>query len=240
MPSCTPCKAKAALRSDVPEKANMSGFRRDLGLRLISFLAWITMHVLGHTARFQVVGYEKVQEFVKARRGFILALWHGRTLLPIHYCRGMGIWAITSLSRDGEIQTRTVSRFGYRIIRGSTGRGAIKAALTACKKLEEGGILAITPDGPKGPANEVQQGIVFMAKRVGCPIIPIGVGARPRKLMHAWDSYALPAPFARCALVFGDPIYLTDSDSEEPAAADIKTAINDVQRQAQLMVKEGC
>lgn len=206
-------------------------------IRLVSFLACGLMRIIGCTARFQVVGYEKVQELVKSGKGFILAVWHGRTLLPIYYCRGMGIWAITSLSRDGEIQTRTVSHFGYRIIRGSTGRGAVKAALAACKKLEEGGILAITPDGPKGPPNEVQQGTAFMAQRAGCPIICIGVGASPRKLMGTWDSYALPMPFAKCALVFGDPIYIKPED-ESPENR-IKTALNDVQQQAQNMVEEG-
>ena len=206
-------------------------------IRLVSFLACGLMRIIGCTTRFQVVGYEKVQELVKSGKGFILAVWHGRTLLPIYYCRGMGIWAITSLSRDGEIQTRTVSRLGYRIIRGSTGRGAIKAALSACRKLVEGGILALTPDGPKGPPNEVQQGIVFMAQQAGCPIIPIGVDARPRKLMNAWDSYLLPAPFAKCALVFGDPIYIEPGD-ESPEDR-IKTALNDVQKQAQKIVEEG-
>lgn len=205
----------------------------------MSFAAWALMHILGHTARLKVIGYEQVTELVQSGQGFILAVWHGRTLLPVHYCRGMGIWAITSLSRDGELQTRIVSRFGYRTIRGSTGRGAVKAALAACKRLEEGGILAITPDGPLGPANEVQPGTIFMAQRAGCPIIPIGVGARPRRLMRAWDEYLLPLPFAKCALVFGEPIRIGKDEAIEPYQGLLKKALDEVQTQAQLMVKEG-
>jgi hypothetical protein len=152
----------------------------------------------------------------------------------------MGIWAITSLSKDGEYQTRIVSRFGYRIIRGSSRGGGIKAALAACKKLREGGILAITPDGPLGPPNEVQEGIVFLAQHAPCPIIPIGVGVRPRKILPVWDSYALPMPFARCALVFGEPIYIPDGAEHMTAAREtIRSAVDDVQRQAQLQVREG-
>ena len=211
----------------------------DRKLGLISLAAWTLMHIIGHTARFKVIGYERVTELVKSGRGFILAVWHGRTLMPVHYCRGMGIWAITSLSRDGELQTNIVSRFGYRTIRGSTGRGAIKAALAACKRLEEGGILAITPDGPKGPQHEVQPGIIFMAQRAGCPIIPIGVGARPRRLMKAWDEYLLPLPFAKCALVFGEPLTIDKDEPIEPYQESLKEALGEVQTQAQLMVKEG-
>ena len=211
----------------------------DRKLGLISLAAWTLMHIIGHTARFKVIGYERVTELVKSGRGFILAVWHGRTLMPVHYCRGMGIWAITSLSRDGELQTNIVSRFGYRTIRGSTGRGAIKAALGACKRLEEGGILAITPDGPKGPQHEVQPGIIFMAQRAGCPIIPIGVGARPRRLMKAWDEYLLPLPFSKCALVFGEPLTIGKDEPLEPYQESLKEALGEVQTQAQLMVKEG-
>lgn len=211
----------------------------DRKLGLISLAAWTLMHIIGHTARFKVIGYERVTELVKSGKGFILAVWHGRTLMPVHYCRGMGIWAITSLSRDGELQTNIVSRFGYRTIRGSTGRGAIKAALAACKRLQEGGILAITPDGPKGPQHEVQPGIIFMAQRVGCPIIPIGVGARPRRLMKAWDEYLLPLPFAKCALVFGEPLTIDKDEPIEPYQESLKEALGEVQTQAQLMVKEG-
>ena len=219
----------------------MSKFRQEFNYRFFSFLAWLAIHFIGHTCRFRVIGYERVRELVKSGQGFILAVWHGRTLLPVHYCRGMGIWAITSLSRDGEYQTRIVSRFGYQIIRGSTGRGAIRAAIGACKRLREGGILAITPDGPLGPPNEVQEGTVFLAERAECPIIPIGVGVRPRKLLPVWDSYALPMPFAKCALVFGKPILVSEIPDGGPAPKDvIKAALDDVQRQAQIMVKEGC
>lgn len=221
------------------EAGSANKFKGDIRLGAVSSLAWGLIHLVGGTARFQVEGYERVRQLVRSGTGFIMAVWHGRTLLPVYYCRGMGIWAITSLSRDGELQTRIISRLGYRCIRGSSGRGGAKAALTACKKLEEGGILAITPDGPKGPSHEVQEGVVFMAKRVGCPIIPIGAGARPRKLMPVWDSYALPLPFARCALVFGEPVNLSDAASEDGPASILKAALDDCQRRAELLVKEG-
>ena len=218
----------------------MKKLKQELRFRLFSFLAWLVMHVIGHTCRFRVTGFEHVRGLISEGKGFILALWHGRTLLPVYYCRGMGIWAITSLSKDGEYQTRIVSRFGYRIIRGSSRGGGIKAALTACKKLREGGILAITPDGPLGPPNEVQEGIVFLAEHAECPIIPIGAGARPRKILPVWDSYALPMPFAKCSLIFGAPISVSDDPDAGVRAKDaIKSALDDLQREAQLQVKEG-
>ncbi|MGB9588203.1 MAG: lysophospholipid acyltransferase family protein [Armatimonadota bacterium] len=220
---------------------NRKKSREELKIRLSSFLARTLIKVLGRTCRIRVTGFEHVRELVESGKGFIMAVWHGRTMLPVYYCRGMGIWAITSLSRDGEIQTRIVTGLGYKTIRGSTGRGAVRAALAGVKKLEEGGILAITPDGPKGPANQVQEGIAFLAQRANCAIVPIGVGMRPRKLMPTWDSYALPLPFAKIHIVFGNPLYLTEETLvEQSAQIIIKDALDRVQWQAQNEVREGC
>lgn len=215
----------------------MSKPKREWQFRLFSFLAWLIIHIIGRTCRSRVTGFEHVRRLISEGKGFILAVWHGRTMLPVHHCRGMGIWAITSLSRDGEYQTRIVSRFGYQIIRGSSRGGGMKAALTACKKLREGGILAITPDGPLGPPNEVQDGTVFLAQHAECPIIPIGVGVRRRKILPVWDSYAVPKPFSKCSVVFGEPI---DVPADMEAAKGIvQQALDRVQHEAEAEAKEG-
>lgn len=197
------------------------------------------IRVLGLTARFEIKGFEQMKGIMDEGKGLILAVWHGRTLLPVYYCRGLGMWAITSLSRDGEIQTRTISKLGYKIIRGSTRRGGVKAALIAAKRLKEGGTLCITPDGPLGPAHEVQEGIVFLATRANCPIIPVGVGLTGRKLLSAWDSYAVPYLFTKCAIVFGDPISPSEATTDDNGLAEtIKNRLNEVQIQAQDIVGE--
>ncbi len=215
----------------------MKLFRGEIGKKTIAFLAWLTAQIIGRTCRFTVVGYETPRKMMKAGKGFIFAIWHGRTLMPVFYCRGLGIWAITSLSRDGDIQTQIVSRFGFQCIRGSSRKGAIKAALMAAKKLEEGGILAITPDGPLGPYHEVQEGTIFLAQRANVPVIPVGVGISRRKVLPAWDKYAFPLPFAKVALIFGDPIHISE-DSDPPPAEIIKNALNDLEAQAQAMAGE--
>ncbi len=211
----------------------------EIKLRLISFAAWGLVSLIGRTSRMQVIGFENVQALIDSGQGFIMALWHGRTLLPIYYCRNMGILAITSLSRDGELQTRIVRRFGCRIIRGSSRLGGMKAALTACRELEAGGILSITPDGPLGPVHKVQDGIVFLAQRSNCRIVPIGVGLKSRRLIGTWDSYAIPNPFSRSAIVFGTPISLAGISDSREAAEVVEAAINDIQRAAENLAGEG-
>ena len=178
--------------------------------------------------------YERMQELAHSGHGLVIAVWHGYTLLPVYYCRRDGLWALTSLSRDGELLTRILRGLGYNILRGSTRRGGIRAALSACREIENGCTLAITPDGPLGPALKVQAGTVFIAKKTGCPVIPLGVAVHPGLRAPTWDRYLLPCPFARCALFFGEPVCLSSEAAEAECA--IESAIEDAHRQAEQML----
>jgi lysophospholipid acyltransferase (LPLAT)-like uncharacterized protein len=199
---------------------------------------WCVSYVIARTIRFRVVGLGRMLEYNSTGRGLILAVWHGRTLLPIFYCRNRGFWAIISLSRDGEMQNKIVSRYGYQTIRGSSGKQGIRAFLESVKRIQEGGVLSVTPDGPKGPDRRVQMGTIQLAQRSGCPVVPVGVSARPRRLLGSWDRYMLPVPFGRAGLVFGDLIHLPAGLTEDAAmdwAAKIEVAINDAEQQAEKL-----
>jgi lysophospholipid acyltransferase (LPLAT)-like uncharacterized protein len=146
---------------------------------------------------------------------------------------------LISLSRDGEVQNAIFHRFGFHTIRGSTGRGGARAALQLARMIKEGASLAFTPDGPRGPTHRVQPGTIFLAQRSGCPILPIGVSARPRKLLRSWDSYMIPMPFSRAALVIGDPFYVPadlDEKGKEQVAAQLERILNTVEKRAEEML----
>jgi lysophospholipid acyltransferase (LPLAT)-like uncharacterized protein len=203
---------------------------------VIAFLVWALARLIGATLRVRYENFERVREALGSGGGAILVSWHGRTLIPANIFRGRGYWALISLSRDGEIQDRIFRRFGFQTIRGSTGRGGVRAALQLAKKIQEGGVLAFTPDGPRGPTRRVQQGTIFLAQRSGCPIIPLGISARPRKLLPTWDSYLIPLPFARAAFVVGEPIYVPadlDEAGKEQAAARLEEAIDACESRAE-------
>lgn len=177
--------------------------------RLVSFLIYGAARLLFKTVRLRVVGEERVIDLQKRGQGVILVTWHGRTFLPIARFRGRGYWAFISTSRDGEYQNQIFRRFGWNTLRGSTSaRGAIQSALAMTKHLKAGATLAHTPDGPRGPSGQVHSGAVFMAQKSGCPIIPAGISASPRKLMPTWDRYLVPLPFARAVWIYGEPIVI--------------------------------
>jgi len=182
------------------------------------------------TVRIRAIGIERLQEMQDSGRGGIVALWHGATMLPIFYCRHRGLWAIISRSQDGELQNRLVMSRGYRTIRGSSGSKGLRAFLEAARRIaEEGAVIAITPDGPRGPAKVVQPGTVLLAERAGCPILPLGVACHPAWRLGSWDSHMIPKPFSKAVLVFGEPIRVEncESDKDRKRCADaVAEAVN--------------
>jgi len=169
-------------------------------------------------------------------KGSILVTWHGRSIIPAYLFRNRGYWALISLSKDGEMQNDIFRRLGFQIVRGSTGRGGVRGALQMARKVKEGGVLAFTPDGPRGPTHKVQPGVILMAEKSGAPIVPIGVSASRRWLAGSWDSYMVPKPFAQGFTLIGEPIYVPPRCSEqdrEEMCVRVEIAINRLEREAE-------
>ncbi len=67
--------------------------------------------------------------------------------------------------------------------------------------------VAISPDGPRGPRRRLKEGIVFLASRTGCAIVPCSAATtRPLVIRGRWTDLVLPRPFARTWVFFGEPI----------------------------------
>jgi lysophospholipid acyltransferase (LPLAT)-like uncharacterized protein len=185
------------------------------------------VRLIGMTLRFNAEGWDRVQEMEGGR---ICAGWHGKTFAAATLFRGMGVWTLISMSRDGEMQNKIFSKFGFNTIRGSTGKGGAKAAAQAIRALKKGSIMAFTPDGPRGPSGIVQGGIMLMARKSGAALIPAGVAASRRWNLPTWDKYEIPKPFAKIYMIFGDPIYLAKDASEDEIEAARKRLESEIHR----------
>lgn len=185
----------------------------ELNFRVTSWAVWGLASLIGHSCRLRVQGYERFQA-LRRQGGLILVTWHGRILLPIFFLRGQGHCAIASLSRDGELLHRVFLRFGGVSVRGSTGRNPVRALAGATKMLRRGAVLSFTPDGPRGPAGQVQWGTLYMAQKACCPIIPVGSAAWPCRHLNSWDRFLIPFPGSRAAVTFGEP-FRVPPDADE-------------------------
>lgn len=196
------------------------------------------VRLTGRTLKIKAVNYEKIQAL---DCGKIICGWHGKSFVATSFWRGQGVWVIISQSRDGEIQNRIFQRLGFKVIRGSTGRGGVRAAVEGIKVLKEKATMAITPDGPRGPSGVVQGGVMLMAQKSGAALVPIGISARPRVLAKSWDRYMIPGPFAKAVMIFGEPLYVPKDATEEQVEAirlNLEVEINRLEKFAEDYIED--
>lgn len=178
---------------------------------LYAFLPLIITHLqvlLNFTFRKHWIGKDKFESFIKVNPSFILGLWHSNALYSPLFNRDRDLHVMISNSKDGEYIARCVTRFGNKLIRGSSSKNAKKALRQAVKALQNKMPIAITPDGPRGPAFKLKEGIIFMASLTQTPIIPFHYEADKQWLLTSWDKHRVPKPFAKIFISYGEPIYI--------------------------------
>lgn len=173
---------------------------------------------------------EGVAEAVWKQGGGVLAVfWHSRIGLspacwPLD--RATPAKALISLSADGEFIAKAVARQGFPAVRGSSAnkdkadraKGGSQALRDGLRQLKAGG-LAITPDGPRGPARQMAEGLPLMAKLSGAPVLFIGLSCSPAIRLKSWDRAVLPLPFGKGAIVWDLAAYPRDAELTEVTAA---------------------
>ena len=135
---------------------------------------------------------------------YVYCGWHEVMLMPIILRAHRRMLALASEHGDGEIISRVMGHLGWGVVRGSTSRGAPSALLRFLR--DDDRCPNFTPDGPRGPRRTFSAGPIFLASKLGLPIVCVGYGySRPWRL-RSWDKFAVPRPFSRGRAVFGPPL----------------------------------
>ncbi|MFO0845234.1 MAG: lysophospholipid acyltransferase family protein [Gemmataceae bacterium] len=136
---------------------------------------------------------------------FLYTFWHETLLLPAFRYSQTPTKVLISEHADGELIAQACRHLGLGVVRGSTTRGGVKAVREVLK-LGGKKHLVVTPDGPRGPRRQFQQGAIFLAARTGLPIVPVGFAYHNCWRLRSWDRFALPCPFSPAVGVLGAPI----------------------------------
>jgi lysophospholipid acyltransferase (LPLAT)-like uncharacterized protein len=136
----------------------------------------------------------------------IYCFWHTNLLGLFYYLRKAYPVALVSSSRDGQRLSAVLERWGYDLVRGSSSKGGPSAILECAKILENGRLLAITPDGPRGPAYAAKTGAARIALAAGASVVPVIMRTQRAWHTRSWDSFTIPKPFARIKISFVNSI----------------------------------
>lgn len=200
---------------------------------VLSFAAAGLIRALRATVKLRHHGDGPMRRMEQRGERFILALWHRHLLLGPYTYRGSGISVLVSQSRDGELIARTVGRMGIDSSRGSSSRGGVAGMRTLLRKAAQGYDLCFTPDGPRGPACEVQPGVILAAAATGFPIQPMAMAATRAKRLRTWDRFVVPLPLSTVHFVYGEPLVVERRGDPEAAAAELKRRLDAAEAEAE-------
>lgn len=131
----------------------------------------------------------------------IYLFWHEYILLPLFMRGHCNLAMLLSRHQDAEILSHIARHMGFGLVRGSTNRGGV-AALRELVRKSRGMHLTLTPDGPRGPRRHMAPGPIYLASRLGIPVVLLGFGYdRPWRVKRAWDRFAIPRPYSRARVV---------------------------------------
>ena len=182
---------------------------------IICWLVAYYIKFIDLTGRWSETGSQPMRNLCANGDTIIAAFWHGRLLMaPTGWQKRGPLSVIISKHNDGELIARTVKHFGVNSIRGSTSRGGATALREMLKTLKNGGNVAITPDGPRGPRMNVQAGIILLARLSGAPIVPVTYAVSRRKVVNSWDRFIIALPFCKGIYLWGEPIYVSRTANE--------------------------
>ncbi len=180
-------------------------------------LGVVFVRLLAMTWRIRTHGAEVVAALRAARQPIVFTAWHGQMLPLVWQHRRQGVAVLISEHRDGAIIAGIATALGFRTVRGSTYRGAERALVGLVRELRDGHDVAVTPDGPRGPAGHFAPGALIAAQRAGAPIVSVGVGVTRAWRLKSWDGFLIPKPFARVTIAY-DTATIEGATAREAAA----------------------
>jgi lysophospholipid acyltransferase (LPLAT)-like uncharacterized protein len=171
----------------------------------------------------------------------IYIFWHEYILFPLYLRGNNNLVMLLSQHRDAEILSRTAYHMGFECVRGSTFRGGA-AALRELMEKSRGRNLTITPDGPRGPRRKLAQGPIYLASKLGLPIVAMGFGYDRPWRNRSWDRFAIPKPYSRARAVVSPAIHLPsdlDRAGIEHYRQQVETLLNLLTVEAEAWAEAG-
>lgn len=198
--------------------------------------------ILSLTGRFNIVGWNNLEEAGKTGRPLLWSLWHGQLMAFVSFgARYLDASQFVAI-RVGDERGDTLGAFSRRL-GGTTVRvdmsgnpfAAGRAVLRVIQAMQQGSQSVIAPDGPDGPPFVPKAGVAFLARKARATLLPVGLWTRHAVHLKRWDRYLLPLPFARYHVVIGPPLNVERDDDQALLLQQIADALHAARTRAQTL-----
>ncbi len=204
--------------------------RSPFGNAIVGWTIGSVIATLMFTIRWRTIDKQRFDRFMADQEGIIMVFWHERLMpMPWLWPSGYELYALQSPHADGRMMSHAIGFFGVKTVWGSSNRNPLSGLRGLKRVLDGGDSVAITPDGPRGPARKMAVGPVAIAAMAGKPIVPMCWTVDRYWRATGWDRLIIPKPFARGDFIVGEPIYIKkgDKDSLEEARKQVEVALNE-------------
>lgn len=166
--------------------------------------------VVHATSTIEISGQEKFEELAT----YIYCYWH--TYTPVYFCcfphHSDHAWMQHPAWMVKHVHIM-VRMLGVRyLVYGSTGHSGREAADMVVRLLRHGCSTALMPDGPRGPAGVLKDGVLHISRQSGVPILPIRFRLSRYVRLSGWDRKHFPLPFGTIRVEYGTPVSVTESN----------------------------
>ena len=191
-------------------------------------VARLALGALARTWRIDAAGAEHLHRLRQTGTPFAFALWHAHLLPLVWYHRTGPTSMVVSAHGDGGLLAGAARAWGLGLIRGSSTRGGVGALRQMVRALTSGREIAVTPDGPRGPAGVAKAGVVAAAQLAGAPILPVAAWASSSWRARSWDGFLIPRPFARVRIVYDAPLAVPRGETRRRATQTLQRRLEAV------------
>lgn len=210
--------------------------------RLVPRVGGAVLNGLLASCRIERQGQENYERFWRTAEPVIFVLWHGRLLPCTYYHRGQRLVTLISHHRDGDYITHVVENWGYHAVRGSSSTGGADALRQLVRQVRSGRSIAVTPDGPRGPREQMKMGPLTVAQLTGAPLIPVASAASRAWYFGGWDRFLVPKPLALLRIRYAEPLMVprtADGAALEAIRAEVELRLQALTRQVDSEVRAG-
>ena len=200
---------------------------------ILSFLlaGYIRLVMLTNRKIFDVHPHAEI--FMRGEKNAIFSFWHGRMMLLPAISPTRKMHVLISEHSDGKLISQVIRYFGQDTVVGSSSKGGTEAVRNIVRLLKKGDNIGITPDGPRGPNQQAEMGVVTISKLAQKPILPVTFSSSKHKRLKSWDRFMVVKPFGRIVFCVGAPIVIEQAG--EAARIAIETSMNNLVEHADTL-----
>jgi hypothetical protein len=161
------------------------------------------LSICNKTTNWQFEGMDELKAAL-ADGPVLVLTWHSRSIMgAMHWPKEVApLSTLYDRSPIGRVSGAVQRRAGLRPIEMSSKQSNIVASRTILKRVKEGVSIAMTGDGPLGPARVLKDAPLEWARVTGMPVFCYAFSTTRGRRIESWDQMLVPKNFGKGCCIF--------------------------------------